>query len=71
MDGNAQNSERTWAKGCLHFGQSFAAVSQEVLGFPVVDPHHPEQQVPRGPQRYRELRGVRKGVQGLGFLLKT
>jgi len=42
-DGKMQKSVDTWAKGRLHFCQRFTTVCQEVLCFPVVNPHNSEQ----------------------------
>lgn len=45
----------TWSECYSNFDQGFAAICQEILGFPRVDPHHANEQMTGCPQTHFHL----------------
>lgn len=48
----------TWSEGHLDLDEGFVTVSQQVFGLPVVDSHHPKEQMARCSQRHLDLKAM-------------
>lgn len=53
----------TWSERHLDLDKGLVTICQQVFGLPVVDPHHPQQQMPRCSKGHFHLKTKQENMQ--------